>query len=60
MVADNYGARFLAPKLSKDLCGLAIKSVAKLHIARNWLWPPIAFDVPVLCNVAHEGKCPEL
>jgi hypothetical protein len=54
MVADNYCARFLAPKPSKDLRGLAIKSVAELNIARNWLWPPIAFDVSVLSNVAHD------
>jgi hypothetical protein len=54
MVADKYCARFLALQPSKDLCGLAIKSVAELHIARNWLWPPIAFDVSVLSNVAHD------
>ena len=60
MLADNYCARLFGPKLSKDLGALAIKSLAKLHIARNWLWPPIGFDVSVFFNVAHEGKCPEL
>jgi hypothetical protein len=53
VLADNYGVRFFAPKLSEDLRGLAIKSFAKLNVVRNWLWPPIAFDASILPHVAH-------
>jgi hypothetical protein len=60
MFADNYGVRLFAPKLAEDLRGLAIESLAKFDIWRDRLWPPIAFDVSIFFNVAHEGKCPEL
>src|SRR5438445_785112 len=53
MFADNYCARLFAPKLSEDLRGLAIESLAKLNVVRNWLRPPIAFDVSIFSNVAH-------
>ena len=58
--ADHNCARSFADQLAENLGGLAIKSFAKLNILRNWLWPPIAFDVSIFSNVAHEGKCPEL
>jgi hypothetical protein len=60
MLSDNYRARLFAPEFSKDLGGLAIKSFAEFNVMRNWLQPPIAFDMPIFFNVAHEGKCPEL
>ena len=60
MPADNYCSRLFAPELSEDLRGLAVESFSELHIAWNWFWPPIAFDVSIWSDVAHEGKCPEL
>src|ERR1051326_2531434 len=58
--ADNHGARLLAAKPAEDLRGLAIKSRPELNVCGDRLRPPIAFDVPVLSDVAHEGKCPAL
>src|SRR4030095_14204460 len=52
--ADDDGARFFASKFSKNLRGLAIKAVAECDIRRDRLRPPIAFDVPIFSNVAHE------
>jgi hypothetical protein len=60
MSADDDGTRIVAAKLPKDLRALAIKSFTKFHIWRDRLRPPIAFDMPILSNVAHEGKFPEL
>ena len=58
--ADHNCARSFADQLAKNLCALAVKSFAKFHIFRDRLRPPIAFYVPILSNVAHKGKFPEL
>ena len=55
MLADNYCSRFFAPKLSEDLGAFTIKSFAKLNVLRNGLRPPIAFNMSILSDVAHEG-----
>src|SRR4030095_7188406 len=53
MFADDDCAGIFASEESKDLRALAIKAFADLHIRRDRLLPPIAFDVPVFSNVAH-------
>ena len=53
MFTDDDCARFFASEESKDLRALAIKALAKYDIRRDWFPPPIAFDVPILSNVAH-------
>ena len=57
---DHNCARFFADQLAKNLRALAVKSLAKFHIFRDRLRPPIAFNVSILSDVAHEGKFPEL
>ena len=54
MFADHHCARLFAAKLSKDLCALAIKSLAKLDVRRDRLRPPVGFDVSIVLNVAHK------
>ena len=54
MLADNDGACFFAPKLSKDLRALAIKSFAEFNIRWDRIRPPVTFDVSIFFNVAHE------
>src|ERR671919_688766 len=54
MFADNDCARFFASKFTKNLRAFAIKAVAKCDTRRDRLRPPIAFDVPIFSNVAHE------
>ena len=56
MFADDDCARFFVSEKSKNLRGLAIKALAKLHIRRDRFPPPIVFDVPIFSNVAHEDK----
>src|SRR5262249_54487635 len=53
MFADDDRVRFFASKSSKNLRTFAIKSVAKLHVRRNRLRPPVVFDVSIFFNVAH-------
>src|SRR5215813_8642347 len=53
MFADYDCAWLLAPKLSKDLRALAIETLAELDIRRDWLRPPIAFNISIFSNVAH-------
>ena len=53
MFTDDDCARFFASEESKDLRALAIKTLAKCDIRRDWLCPPIPFDVPIFSNVAH-------
>jgi hypothetical protein len=60
MSADDNGTRIFAPEMPKDLRALAIKSFAKFHIWRDRVHPPVAFDMSILFDVAHEGKFPEL
>ena len=57
---DHNCARFFADQFAKNLRALAVKSFAKFHIFRDWLRPPIAFNVSILSDVAHKGKFPEL
>src|SRR5438552_14426936 len=54
MFTDDDCARFFASEESENLRALAIKAFAELHVRRNRLPPPIAFDVPIFFNVAHE------
>jgi hypothetical protein len=60
MLADDDCVQFFAAKMSKDLRALAIKPFTKLHVARNWVRPPVAFDVSIVFDVGHEAKFPEL
>jgi len=53
MFADDNCARFFASELSKNLRALAIEALAELHVWRDRLWPPIGFDTPIRCDVAH-------
>jgi hypothetical protein len=53
MFTDDDCARFFASEFSENLCALAIKALAKCHIRRDRLRPPIAFDMPIFSNVAH-------
>src|ERR1043166_8504837 len=54
MFADDDCPGFFASQLPKDLRALAIKSLAECDIRRNRLRPPIAFDLPIFSNVAHD------
>src|SRR5262249_3444358 len=53
MFADHHSPRFFASESSKNLRALAIKAIAKLHVRRDRIRPPIMFNVPVFFNVAH-------
>src|ERR1700754_886127 len=53
MFTNNDCARFFASEKSKNLCTLAIKTFAKLHVRRDRFLPPILFNVSVFFNVAH-------
>jgi hypothetical protein len=54
MFTHDDCARFFASEESKDLRALAIKALAKYDIRRDRFPPPIAFDVPIFSNVAHD------
>src|SRR5262245_18830721 len=53
MFTDDDGARCFASEHSKDLRALAIKALAKLHIRRDRLRPPIVFHASIFSDVAH-------
>ena len=53
MFADDHCARFFVSEKSENLRGLAIKTVAELHVRRDRLPPPIVFYVSIFSNVAH-------
>src|SRR5436190_22746515 len=55
MFTDDDCVRFFAPKLSKDLRALAIKSLAECDIRRDRLRPPVAFDAAIFSDVAHRS-----
>jgi hypothetical protein len=52
--ANDDCARLFVSEKSKNLRGLAIEAFAEFHVRWDRLPPPIAFDVPIFFNVAHE------
>src|SRR5262249_4380800 len=54
MPADNDSARFFAPKLSKDLRALAIKSFAEFDIRWDRILPPVTFYIWICSSGAHD------
>src|SRR5690348_18200744 len=60
MFPNDDCARFFASEHSKNLRALAIETLAKLHVRRNGLLPPVVFDVAIFFNVAHGSRLTRL
>src|SRR6266404_3555070 len=54
VLTDHDRLSLTAAEMTKNLCGLAIKSFAKLHVRGNRMRPPIVFNTSILSDVAHE------
>jgi hypothetical protein len=60
MVAEDDCTGFFIAKMPEDLRGLTIESLPKFYVCWDRIGPPVAFDMSILFDVAHEGKFPEL
>src|ERR1039457_6460788 len=55
MIPDDDRARIFAAQKTENLRGFAIETFAELDIRWDRMRPPIAFDMSILFDVAHEG-----
>ena len=55
VVPDDERARIFVAQKTENLRGLAIKTFAEFDIRWNRVVPPIAFDMSIWFDVAHEG-----
>jgi hypothetical protein len=59
MIPEDKRVRRLGPYETKNLRGLAVKTVAELNIRWDRILPPIVFHSPVGANVAHVENLPD-
>ena len=55
VIAEDDGSRRLAFEMAEYLGAFAIETVAENDVGRDRFLPPIAFDPPLIVDVAHPG-----